>query len=77
MLHTENHINSTADYLQLLLKVLSMFKISIRYNETIVQYNVPYYVVIMFINCGKTIGCSLENHPIKDFISTFVRNMVF
>ena len=38
MLHAENNIKSPADHLKSLLKVLSMFKISIRYDESIAIY---------------------------------------
>ena len=32
---------------------------------------------IMCINCGKTIGFTLYNCPIEDFITVFVTNIVF
>ena len=57
MFHTENHINSMAEHLQSLLKLLSMFKISILYYDTTVENNVPYDVGIMCISCWKMFGC--------------------
>ena len=77
MLHTARRINSTAEHFQLLLKVFSMLKIRIWYDESIVQDYFPYTVVIMCINCSKTIGGELYNQPIKDFITPSVTNMVF
>ena len=77
MVHTSNHINSMSENLQLLSKLFSIFKIRIWYYETIVAENVLDAVGITWINCGKTIGCSLENKKIEDFITTFVTNMVF
>ena len=59
MLHTENNINSTEEHLQSLLKLFSMLNIRIWYDESIVHYDVPDFVGIMFINCLKTIGCLL------------------
>ena len=54
-----------------------MFKIRIWYDDNIVNEDVPYYVVIICINCGKTIGCELDNQPIKYSIPNFVTNIVF
>ena len=51
MLHTENNINSTEENLQSLLKLFSMLNIRIWYDESIVHYDVPDFVGIMFINC--------------------------
>ena len=31
----------------------------------------------MYINCGKSIGCLLDNQKIEDFITPFATNMVF
>ena len=31
----------------------------------------------MYIDCGKTISCLLDNQPIEKFITAFVTNMVF
>ena len=50
MLHIENNIYSLVEHLQYFFKLLSMFKIRIWYDETIVAINVPYYVGIMCIN---------------------------
>ena len=50
---TSNRINSPANNFQSLLKVLSMFKISILYDDTIITINVTDSVGIKYINCGK------------------------
>ena len=57
MMHTSNHINKQVEHFQSLLKVFSMFKISIWYYETIVTENVPDVVGIMLINYGKIFVC--------------------
>ena len=54
-----------------------MLNICIWYDETIVTKIVPYAVRILCINCGKYIGCLLDNQKIENFITTFVTNMVF
>ena len=41
-----------------------MFKIRIWYDDTIAAKNSPEAVGIKYINCGKHIGCSLENQAI-------------
>ena len=61
ILHTSNNINSPAEHLQALLKLLSMFKLRFWHDDIIAQENVSDAVVIMCINCGKTIGCLLDN----------------
>ena len=38
---------------------------------------VPDAVELMFMNCGKTTGCLLDNQIIEEFITPFVTNMVF
>ena len=53
-----------------------MFNISTFYDVTIVIEDVPEYVGIMYINCGKTIGYLLNNQTIENFITTFFKNMV-
>ena len=35
------------------------------------------YEFRMSINCGKSIGCLLENQTIENFITPFVTNIVF
>ena len=77
MLHTKNHINSPSENFQSLLKVLPMFNIRLWYDETIAKEYVPYSVRIMCINCGKNIGCLIDNQTIEVFITPFVTNMVF
>ena len=64
MLNTENYIKSPSYHLQLLLKVFLMFKKSIWCDETIIKKIVPNAVGISCINCGKTIGCLLDNENI-------------
>ena len=58
-MHTENHINSPTEYLQLLLKLFLMLKIRIWYDESIFHKYVPDAIGIMYINCVKIIGCGL------------------
>ena len=53
-----------------------MLKISNINDETIDDKYVPEDVGIMCINCGKNIGCLLENKDIENFITPFVTNMV-
>ena len=77
MLHTENNIKSLADYFTLLLKVFSMFKISVLYYDTIATKQLPEYVGIKYINCGKTIVCLLDNQTIEKFTTPFVKNRLF
>ena len=76
MLHAENYINRPEENLQLFLKALLMFKIMIWYDETIVHEDALDAVGIMYINCGNTIGCLLDNQPIKYLITPFEK-MVF
>ena len=71
MCHTENHILSMIEDLKSLLKVFSMFKIRIWYDDTLVTKNVQCAPFV------KTIGFSLDNFSIENFITTFVTNMVF
>ena len=71
------YIKGPVESLQYFLKVFPLFKIRLWYDKIIVQKQVPYYVVIMCINCGKNIGCSLDNQVIEYFITDFVTNMVF
>ena len=54
-----------------------MFKISIIYDDTIDDEDVPEAVGIMCIDCGKSIGCSLDNQTMEKFITPFVPNMLF
>ena len=48
-----------------------MFKIRVLYDDTTVQENIPCTVVIMYIDCGKTIGYYLDNQPIDYLITPF------
>ena len=77
MFHTENNIETPAGNFQSLLKLFSIFKINIWYDETIVEENVTDTVGIMCINSGKIIGCLLDNQPMEDFINPFVTNVMF
>ena len=54
-----------------------MLKLIFWYDETIVQEKFPDTVGIMYINFGKTIGCTLENQITYAFITPFVKNMSF
>ena len=47
------------------------------YDETIGKFFIPEAITRMGINCGKIIGCSLDNQKIEDFITTFVTYIVF
>ena len=64
MLREADNIECPADNLKSLLKLLSEFKINIIYNETIDNEDVLEAVGIFCINCGKSIGCSLDNQKI-------------
>ena len=77
MLHAADNIECPSENLKPLLKVSLMFKISIIYDVTIDNEDVPEAIGIMCINCGKLIGCFLDNQKIKTFITTFVTSMVF
>ena len=77
MLHTENTMEETADILQHLLKLFSILKIRIWYNEIIVHKQVPVSVGILCINCGKVIDFLLENILIEKLITHFLINIVF
>ena len=77
MFHTANNIKLTADDLESLLKLFSMFKISIWYDDTIGLEDVPEAVGIICINSGKRIGCLLENKTMENFITPFVTNIMF
>ena len=77
MLHAANNINCPAKHLKTLLKLYSMFKIVIIYDEIIGNKDVPEAVGIMYINCKKSVGFLLDNQMIENFITTFVTNMVF
>ena len=77
MLHAADNIECPEEHLKLLLKVFSMFNIKIIYHETIDKKDVPEAVGIMCINCGKLIGCLLDNQNIYNFITPFVTNIVF
>ena len=77
MLHTSDNIECPEEHLKSLLKVFSMFKISIIYDDTIDDEDVPEAVGITYINCGKIIGSFLDNQKIETFITTFVTSMVF
>ena len=57
ILHTEDNIECPAEHLKQLLKVFSMFKIKIIYDETIDIKDVSEFIGIIYINCGKSIGC--------------------
>ena len=76
MLYTADNVKFPADYFQSLLKLLSMFKISIWYDESIGRKDIPEDVAIIYINCGKIIGFLLDNQTIENFITPFVANIV-
>ena len=54
-----------------------MFKIRIWYDEIIGHEDVSEAFGIMCIDCGKNIGCSLDNQMIENFITNFLTNIVF
>ena len=72
MLHAADNIECKAENFKLLLKLLSMFNISIIYYETINNKDVPEDVVIICINFVKNIGCLLDSQKIEKFIISFV-----
>ena len=39
------------------------------YDKTTVHKNVPFDLETKCINCGKTIGCTLGNQPLEEFIN--------
>ena len=47
-----------ADILKPLLKLFSMLKMRIWYDKNTVHKKFPDALGIMYINCGKTIGCT-------------------
>ena len=55
MLHATDNIECPAEHLIYLLKLFSMFKIRIIYDDTIDNKDVPEAVGIMCLNCGKTL----------------------
>ena len=61
MVHRGNNTNIPNEHLHYLLKVFSILKIRIWYDETIVNGNAPDSFGIMCINNGKTIDCLLDN----------------
>ena len=71
MLQTENNIKMPFDILQSLLKVFSMFKIRIWYDERFVHEDVPDPVEIFYINFGKTIAWLLDNQSIEHLVTPF------
>ena len=77
MFHKENIINIPEEHLQLLSKVLSISKIRICYDDTIVTNNVTDAVGIQLIDSRKTSVCLLDNQIIEEFITTFFTKMVF
>ena len=76
MLHEANIIEYPYEHSKLLLKVFSIFKMKIIYDETIDKEYVPEAVSIICINCGKFIRSSLDNQKRKYFITPFVKNIV-
>ena len=77
MMHAADNIECPAEHLNFLLKVFSMNRIKIIYDETINNKDDPEAVGIMSINYGKSIGCSLDNQDIEYLITPFITNMVF
>ena len=47
------------------------------YDKSIGHKDVPEAVGIMYINCGNGIGFLLKNQNIENFITPFVKNMIF
>ena len=77
MMHAQNNMKGTAYILHSLLNDFSMFKVRIWYEKNTVHKNIPDYLVIKYINWGKTIGCTSDNIPIGYFIAVLVTNVVF
>ena len=75
MMHTENYMKGPAEILHALLKALSMFKISICYDNITVHEKVLYYMGIMCIHCGETIYCALYNKPIEVVTNVVYQNV--
>ena len=55
MLHIVYHIKHLAEHFQSLLKVFQMFKISSWYDDNIGLEDVPDFLGIMCISCGKVL----------------------
>ena len=77
MFHAADNIKCLEDNFQSLLKLLSMFKINVWYDDTIGNKDLPKAVGIMYTDFGKIIGCLLYNQAIENSKTTFVTNMVF
>ena len=77
VVHTADNIECPAEHLKSLLKLFSILKIKIIYDETIDNEYVPEAVGIIYIKCVKIIGCSLDNQKIEDFITNFFTDVVF
>ena len=76
MMNAADNIEFPEEHLKSLLKVFSMFKTSITYDETIDNEDVTEAVEIRCINGGKYIGCLLDNKNRETFITTFFTSMV-
>ena len=57
--YAEGNIECTLEHLKLLLKLFSMFKINIIFDETIDNEDISESVEIMYISCGNFISCPL------------------
>ena len=57
MLYAADNVEFPVERLKPFLKIFSMFKINILYDEIIDNEDVPEAVGIICINCGKIIGC--------------------
>ena len=75
LLHTEDNIDCPVDNLKSFSKVFSMLKIRIIYDETIDSEDIPEAAEIIYINCVKSIGFSLDNQMIEDLITHFFTSM--
>ena len=76
-MHVVDNIECPAEHLKYLFKLFSVLNIRIIYDDTFDNKYVPESVGIICINCGKFIGCLLDNKNIEKSITSFVTNMVF
>ena len=60
-----------------MLKILSLFNIKTWYGSNTVRKNVPDDMGIECIKCDKVVGYTLDNQPIEDLNTVFVKNVVF
>ena len=76
MMPTKYNKEKPSYILQSFLKLFSMFKISIFYETNNVHKILQDALGIKYIKCDKVVGRKLENKPIDDVITVFVKNVL-